>query len=160
MNSVVLSGGLRVTYPDGFVVMSEEDLLQVYRKTFPGMWGIWDRNLHAALTVHPNDGGGASKLFGKVVSTRDLAERAEKQARKSLKRKGYELGGFFETQIGGSEAQGFDYTYRAGDVVQMGKIVIARRDTLCYTIFSFERAEGNPEGHEAIEAILGSMAFE
>ena len=75
--------------------------------------GAWDEEQHILLAIVWKD---APKLLGKLVSTKDLVDRAQKSLNKSYGTSSYHLDGRFDTQIAGCEAKGISYGYLVKDI--------------------------------------------
>ena len=153
---------LSLAYPEGFHVMSEAESYEVFGGDSPERWSIWDKDRHAIISVQMHES--KPGLFRKITSPFELAERAEKAARKAYADGGYTSGSFQEREIAGEKACGFDFGYTVDDVVQIGRIDVfmkpIKRGTHCYTLF-LHSSKANAEENLAIyEEFLASFKFE
>ena len=47
----IINNEISIGIPDGFHVMSEEELTKVYVTKDPKRWGIWDNDRHVIISV-------------------------------------------------------------------------------------------------------------
>lgn len=156
MNDVVVHGSLNLSYPDGFGVMDEEELRLLYQDDNTDRWGIWDKERHLIFVVYWHD---SSALLGKMVGTKSLAKRAERLLSKGLKANAYHCDGFYSTQVAGTEAEGFVYTYQVQDVNQVARVTVLRHGACCYTLYWYAREEGDPTDAQVLDDLLASISF-
>ncbi len=98
METVVLNNEMQLSYPDGFHVMSEEELSKMtFYGEAPG-WCISDPERHIDLSVSWKKTNG---LFAKILNTREIAKNMEAQIRKPMGQYGYRLDSFLEKELGG-----------------------------------------------------------
>ena len=156
MGSTVLHDELSLSFPDSFEVMGDDELREGYLDDNPNRWGIWDRQRHVIIVVYWHD---SNALLARMVSTKGLAERAERLMAKSYAGHGFQLGGFFEMEVAGHEARGFSYRYDLRGVGQSAETVVLKHGKCCYTLYYYAREGGKPSDHEAFENVLESMRF-
>lgn len=126
MVTATINDELTLSYPKSFRVMGADELRQAYQADPTHIWGIRDEGRHAIVAIFTHDAGSAGKLFGKMVTEKDLAKRAEKKVRKAMRANGYRLGGFFSRELAGHPAHGFRYAYEVGDVAQSAQAIVLR----------------------------------
>ena len=156
MATTLIHDQLALTYPDSFAVMGADELREGYLDDNPNRWGIWDRNRHVIIVVYWHD---SNAFLARLVSTKDLAKRAQKLVAKAYAGHGYQLGQFFETQVGGQQAHGFGYRYDLQGTGQVAEAVVTKYGKCCYTLYYYAREEGSPTDREVFKDVLQSASF-
>lgn len=156
MVDTVVHGGLHLSYPDGFEVLGEDELRQLYRDDNQDRWGVRDRDRHLIFVVFWHD---SNALLGKLAGTKSLARRAERLMSKALKAYAYRCGGFFSTRIGETKAEGFAYDYQVQGVDQAARTIVCRKGACCYTLYWYARKDGDPADAQVFEDLLASVSF-
>lgn len=158
MNSAKVNRELSVTYEDGFLAVSPEDMRRLMWDENPDRWGIWDKERHIIIAVfYHTSPGFVAKLFGNPEA---IAKNNESSLKKTYRNSSYQFNGFYETEIAGHRAYGFEYEYSAGDVRQSGRMDVIMHQRTCYTFYCFARKERREESFELYDRFLKSAAFE
>ena len=156
MVDTVVQEGLRRSAPDGFEVLGEEELRELYRDDNRDRWGIWDKGRHLIFVIYWHD---SNALLGRLAGTRSLAKRAERLMSKAFGANAYRCEGFFSTQVGGVEAEGFSYAYQVQGVDQIAQTIVCRRGACCYTLYWYARKDGDPSDAQVLDDLLASISF-
>ena len=155
MRKAIVNDSLEVSQPDGFRIMSHEQLCQAYGLEYDCMWGMRDEERHVILTVFWKV---SNKLISMLGSAKLVAEQSEKNLRRRYKKMGYHSDGLFETEVAGIQGWGFRYGYTPeGAAAQSCETVVIKDGTCCYTIMYHTRTERAQENRPLYEEILGSM---
>ena len=155
MKKATVNDSLEVSQPEGFRIMSHEELCQAYAFDYDCMWGMRDEERHVILAVFWKV---SNKLVSSLASAKLVAEQAEKGLRRRYKKMGYHSDGLFETEVAGRKAWGFRYGHApAGAAEQTCETVVVKDGTCCYTIMYHTRAECAQENRALYEEILASM---
>ena len=163
MHQIVLNEEFSLSYPDGFEEISRETLEAMYHDSHGDLWGIEDKERHAKILITWHE---ANAFLGKLVSTRELCNRAEKVTRQKLKKYGYSCTDFFRTEAGGLEADGFCYEYvkegtdMAADILVLKHKSEKHRKSVCYHILYYSRKEMDDGNREVLKGILESVEIE
>ena len=153
----LVNATLAIELPEGFVEMDPAELTKNSGSDYPNILGFKDEERHVIIAFMWKE---SSKLLLKTMSTKSLAERAEKGASRGNKPFGYHCDGFFETQIAGEEAHGFRYGYTVEGVAQYAETMVIKHEACSYTLYYYTRvncAEANQALHDELFA---SLAFE
>lgn len=157
MDTTHIDETLVIQLPAGFRVMEKAEVQKVFSLDYQDLWGAWDEERHILLAIVWKD---APKLLGKLVSTKDLVDRAQKSLNKSYGTSGYHLDGRFDTQIAGCEAKGISYGYLVKDISQDGEVIIFRHGRRTYTLYYYARTELAEQSQPIHDALLESLTFE
>ena len=145
---------LGVTLPDGFCVVSLEDLQAAYGMRYPNMWGVRDDERHIALNVIWKDSG---EMLTRLASEKSLAKRNEKVLSKAYRSSGYRCDGFFSRELAGRESQGFRCSYQVDGISQICESMVFKCGKRCYTLYYYTRPELAKTNQSTYEAILSSL---
>ena len=156
MATEVLNEILSITYPDGFHVMSGEELGSIsFYKEAP-KWSISDPERHMILSVYwrPNKG-----FFGRLADEKDVEETVEGSTRKLMKPYGYKLQEQSARKIGGEEGEGFRFTYKVQDIEMTGETVIIQKDNSTYYFYCYYRTELQEESQKTLNEIADAVVW-
>ena len=155
MRKAIVNDSLEVSQPDGFRVMSHEELCQAYGLDYDCMWGMRDEERHVILAVFWKV---SSKLISMLGSAKLVAEQSEKNLRRRYRKSGYHSDGLFETEVAGLRGWGFRYGHSPmGAAEQSCETVVIKDGTCCYTIMYHTRTERAHTNRALYEEILASM---
>lgn len=156
METVKLNNDLDLSYPDGFHVMTEEELKK--HKYFEGAPGfcIEDPERHIILSVSWRQ---ANPFVAMIAGTADIARNMEAKIRKPMKKFDYQTEGFMKRDIGGRTADGFRYTYKVQDIVMCGESLSARNGSNFYYIHSYYRDALREESLAVLDGIFGAAVW-
>lgn len=157
MNRSLINNELTVCYEDGFHTVSAGELNSMFRDTNPDRWGIWDKERHIIIAVFFHTSGGLlAKLFGDPQA---IAKNNESVLKKTYRNSDYQFNGYYETEIAGHRAYGFEYEYSVGDVRQSERMDVIMHERTCYTFYCFARKEMKDESFAVYDGFLQSASF-
>lgn len=154
MKQALINSELSVTYPNSFRDMELAELQLSFGTAYKSMWGIRDDKHSMIVAVIWKEAG---KLLQKLVSTKSLAQKYEKDMQKALQSDDYALDTLFEREIAGQEAQCFSYTYTRDGVKQHGETTVFRRGRCNYTLYYYTQARKAGANRTAYEKLLSSL---
>ena len=79
-NTARIHHELEIAYPDGFHLMSAEELQQAYKSDYPNMWGIRDEDRHIIIAIFWKE---SNELLTKLVNAKSQAKRVENSWRRA-----------------------------------------------------------------------------
>ncbi len=156
METVLLNDQLSVSIPDGFHVMSREEISQLNFSGEAPQWCIRDEERHVIFTIAWKK---TNALFSMVLSEKDVAKSMEKSLRGSMQSVNYQLEEFVSSSLDGKSAEGFTYDYVVDDVGMHGIIYSVKQKKCFYYIYGYIRQQLRKEGEEAVEQILNSISW-
>lgn len=156
MNTAQLNGVLSLTYPDGFHVMTAEEMTgyQFYSDA-PG-WCISDPDRHVMLSVSWKKTAG---ILAMMVKPKDVAVNMEQQISRAMGQYDYHSAGFLSRKPGGKEAEGFRYTYRVGETDMTGESYCVKNKSTFYYLHFYYRTAMAEESLKVVEEILDSASW-
>lgn len=156
METAVLNEILNITYPDGFHVMSEEELGNTsFYKEAP-KWSISDPERHMIISLYWRENKG---FFGKLADEKDVEETVEGKTRKIMKPFGYKLQDQFKQDMGSEEGEGFRFTYKVQDIEMTGETVIVQKDGSTYYFYSYYRTELEEDSRKTLDEIAKAIVW-
>ena len=147
---VVLNQELMISIPEGFHVMSEEELSKLNHYGQIPNWCVSDPDRHIILSVSWKKSGFASLLLNTV----EVAKKMEGEIHRLLSSYGYELKGYITANLGGVSADGFRCSYIAQDVPMIGESLSAKKGKVFYYIHGYLREELQEESLRTLEEIF------
>ncbi len=131
MNDLKITDELHMEYPDTFHVMDEKEKESLNSMTGDDFVGLSDPDSHIIVAVGYKTIPGFSAM---LLSAKDIARNMEKQLSKPMRLFSYARGRFKDTEIGGIDASGFDYSYEVQGIVMLGESYVVKKNK---TIFYF-----------------------
>ena len=157
MGSTQLNNEMNLQYPDGFKIMSEEELRKhKFYEEAPGFC-INDPERHIVLSVSWRQ---ANPFVAMLAGTADIARNMEAKIRKPMNKFGYHLEEFMTRQIGGKTADGYRYTYSVQDVGMVGESLSVKSGSNFYYIHSYFREELREESLKLLDQIFADVTWE
>ncbi len=153
---VVLNQELMISIPEGFHVMSEEELSRLNHYGQIPNWCVSDPDRHIILSVSWKKSGFASFL----LNTAEVAKKMEGEIHRLLSSYGYELKGYITENLGGVSADGFRYSYIAQDVLMIGESLSAKKGKVFYYIHGYLREELQEESLRTLEEIFRTFHWQ
>ncbi len=155
MEQEIVNGAFAMPVPDGFHVMSEEELTKLFMKPDPDRWGIWDQERHIMLTLEWKK---YSPLALKMTNVKNIAARNEQLMRKALKKYSYQPEGAFSGRIAGLEAEGYRYLYQVQGIEQTAECLLFAERSLVYRMTCVGRVENRAANRAFFESIVDSVS--
>ncbi|MBQ1467757.1 MAG: hypothetical protein IIZ27_04700 [Solobacterium sp.] len=146
----VLNQELMISVPEGFHVMSEEELSKLNHYGQIPNWCVSDPDRHIILSVSWKKSGFASLL----LNTAEVAKKMEGEIHRLLASYGYTLKEFISEDIGGISADGFRYSYTAQNVPMIGESLSVKKGKVFYYIHGYLREELQEESLRTLEEIF------
>ena len=149
-----INGELALPRPEGFVVMSPEELARAYTCDNSDRWGMWDKKRHIMVTVLWQR---YNPLLAWLADMKTLVKRNEQLTSRGYKDHDYRLEGFRSRDVRGMAGEGYRFTYRLGDVVQRIDTVLVKKGRTVYSLSCIGRPENSAVDQAVFEAILDGI---
>ena len=149
-----INGELSLPRPEGFAVMSPEELDRAYTCNSPDRWGIWNKERHIMVTMLWHR---YNPLLAWLADMKTLVRRNEQVNRRGYKDHDYQLEGFWSRTVGGMAGEGYRFTYRLGDVAQRIDTVLIKKGRTIYSLSCVGRPENTARDEALFEAILDGI---
>ncbi len=154
MNEATVNNSIAVRYPDGFKVMTEEDLAKAYQDDHKTRWGIMDEGSHMVFCIYWNE---SNRILVALADTKTICKNTEANLRRMMDSREYELEGFRDLSIGGKKCPGFRHRYTLQDIRYVSDVVIMKKGNTCYTFYCYTKEECEAANRDVLEGILGSI---
>ncbi|MBQ6487711.1 MAG: hypothetical protein IJI75_00650 [Solobacterium sp.] len=152
----IINNEISIGIPDGFHVMSEEELTKVYVTKDPKRWGIWDNDRHVIISVLWQDLNAFTAMLADIDAA---AVRNEQLTKKGYEGHDYAMKGFHDADISGSHARGYSFTYRIQDISQRVDTLLFKAGRRIYSINCIGRNENREQDHELFKEILKTVSI-
>ena len=157
MSTTQLNNELNLTYPDGFKVMTPEDLKQYkFFEEAPGFC-INDADRHIIISVSWRQ---SNPFVAMLVSSADIAKNMEAKIRKPMGQYGYTLEGFMSREVGGKTADGYRYAYEVKGIGMVGESLSLKSGGNFYYIHSYFRQELREPSLQVLDKVFTSVTWE
>ena len=134
MAAITLNDEMKVTFPEGFTVMSREELKQAYGDDIPDRYGMKDAEKHIIFCVYWHEG---PKFLSKLADCKSLRDRCEKLISKSMR----------------------NHSYILQDIEFVSEVRVLKKDNVCYTLYYYTRSETEKANEPVRDEILNSISF-
>ena len=149
MNSMIVNEELTMNVPEGFHIMTEEELAQLKYFDKP-MWLITDPDRHIIFTISWRKSGLAALL----LKPKEVIKKMEPQLRKVMKPYDYRFQDYLETDMGGQQAEGFLYAYKSKEIDMCGVAFSVKKGKVFYYIYCYMREELLGKSRPVLEEIM------
>ncbi|MBE6989550.1 MAG: hypothetical protein E7426_02235 [Ruminococcaceae bacterium] len=156
MEQVRLNEDLGLSYPDGFQVMSAEELSKLRFSGGAPQWCISDPERHMILSISWKKVNG---LVAKLLSAKDIAKDTEAKLSRPMKTYGYRMEDFFELELDGKSTAGFLYRYTVQGIGMSGKTLTVKNGRTIYYIYFYFRTAARKASLETLDEILDSVRW-
>jgi hypothetical protein len=157
MLTETINDELTIRVPDGFEVMSQEDLAAAYGdvKDKSEKWGMRDRDRHIMITVRWDH---HSSMRMKLINVEATATAQQKTTARLYAKSDYHLIDTFTRTVAATEAAGYALTYTVEGITQAATLMWLKGKNDVYGISAFSRPE-HDQSPAVIEEILDSITF-
>ena len=143
--------------PDTFEAMSGDDLRKLSENGGDSHgWGVRDRERHVIVTAlwkrYP-------ALLAWLADLKSIARRNEQLTRRAYEGNGYRSGGFFSIRAGEEKAEGFRYSFRAGDAVRSVDCCLIKDGRTVYAFLCAGPEETAEADRALFREIMGSLEY-
>ena len=156
MNDIKLNT-LRLHYPEGFHVLSDEELSKYNYYNGKPSWAISDPDRHILSCVSWKKANAFAKMLFK---SKDVAKSMESKLKELMVQYEYEFKESISRSLDGERADGFKYTYTAQDIAMTGESFSVIREKTYYYIHFYYRQELEEESLSVINGMLDSITWE
>ena len=154
MNSLIVNEELTMNVPEGFHIMTEEEMAQLKYFDKP-MWLITDPDRHMIFTVSWRKSGLAALL----LKPKDIIKKMEPQLRKAMKPYDYGFQSYLQADMGGLPAEGFLYAYKSKKLDMCGAAFSVKKGKTFYYIYCYMREEFLGESRLVLEEIMQGVCW-
>ena len=154
MERILLNDELTMICPDGFRILSKEEMDRMQFLEDGPCVCLSDPERHLLASVGWKRPG---PLAGLLLNARDLAKNMEKTVQSSLRSAGYHCRGFDTKQIAGNRSEGFSYEYSAQGTEMAGMSYVTKIAGTIYYFNFYARAEGEALALPIWDEMLGSV---
>ncbi len=156
MGKELINGTVTLEMPESFRTMSAEELRKAYQSDETNRWGARDPEGHAILTVMWKD---YPLLLSRLADLKTICKKNEQLSARGYAGHGYRCEGFFSAAAGGQPAEGYRFTYTAGETEQAAETVLFKRNRTVYSLTWVGRPENREADRETFAGILAGMSF-
>jgi hypothetical protein len=154
MQEALVNGEILISVPDGFDVMDDSLMDDLYEDHNHDRWGIIDRENHMVLTVFWHMPNG---LLLKMVPTKTICKSTEERLSARLKDHDYKFEKHFRRLLCNIEGEGFRHSYSIRGYQYIAEIIVFKQGNVCYTVYAYSRTEMEPVNRPQLNDILESM---
>ncbi len=157
MEKIILNNEMNLHLPEGFHVLSEEELRQYPAAEETPDWGASNPEQHILTVISWRKRNG---FLSALAGLKELSKTMEDRMRKIMQPYGYQLESFVSRRIGGLEAEGFRYDYTAQETAMSAESLIAKKGKNFYYIHSYYHTALKEESLSTLENLFGSAGWE
>ena len=153
MNEAVINNKLKLSYPDGFHVMEEEELTR-YFGSAANRWGVFDPERNMIISVSWKKAG----FFGFMKDAETVLIDAEAHMKRSLVN--YQCTKAFKTKIGKRKGRGVHFEYRldASARVHTGEMRVIKAGGAFYALRYIGRKPADEANLKLFEEVIESVS--
>ncbi|MBO4217972.1 MAG: hypothetical protein J5887_00480 [Erysipelotrichaceae bacterium] len=156
MERVLLNNELELTCPEGFRVLSEEEMNKFsFPNEKPGcILENQDSHITVSLAWRPING-----LLALLVNVRELAQKMAQYVSEADQPYDHRQSDCFTGSVAGEKSAGFDYHYKAQDIDMDGRAIVVRHRRTLYYMYFYSRSALREPSLKLIDEIISSMNF-
>ncbi len=156
MAELVLNDVLHLTYPEGFHIMTNEELKEMaFVQKGPGEC-LFDPARHMMISFGWRKGSGFSYIR---LKAKEIAHHDEKLVRQSMWKDRYSFECFSSRTIGGEQAEGFCYNYQDQKHNMSAESIVLKHNKFFYYFHVHTRSSVRGENLALWEDMLRNMHF-
>lgn len=157
MSRQIINETFPLRIPDSFTVMSESDLRDLSKNGGdPFGWGVRDQDRHLIITAlwkrYP-------AWLAWIADLKSIAKKNEQLTAGAYAGHSYRLHEFFSLQAGEEKAEGFRYSYRAGDVIQAVDCYLVKEGKTVYAFLCGGREENAAADRALFREVMESLEY-
>ena len=143
--------------PDGFEVLTEEDLRGMYKNAGdPFMWGVRDKENHVIITAiwkqYP-------ALLAWTLDLKAIVKKNEQMTGKLHAAHGYRFLEFFSMQAGEEKAEGYRFAYVSEGITNVSNIFLIKDGRTIYAFICAGREENMDANREMFSRIMSTLEY-
>ena len=143
--------------PDGFEVLTEEDLGKMYRNIGDSFgWGVRDTENHVIITVlwkqYP-------ALLSRMLDLKAIVKKNEQLTGKAHAAHGYRFLEFFSMQAGDEKAEGYRFSYDKEGMTQVCSNCLIKDGRTIYAFMCVGREENMDADKETFRQIMETLEY-
>lgn len=143
--------------PDGFEVLTEDDLRKMYRNVGdPFRWGIRDTENHVIITAlwkqYP-------ALLSWMLDLKAIVKKNEQLTGKAHAAHGYRFLEFFSMQAGDEKAEGYRFFYDKEGITQACSNCLIKDGRTVYAFICVGREENMDTDRETFSRIMETLEY-
>lgn len=143
--------------PDGFEVLTENDLSKMYRNVGdPFQWGVRDTENHVIITAlwkqYP-------ALLSWTLDLKAIVKKNEELTGKAHAVHGYRFQEFFSMQAGDEKAEGYRFSYDKEGITQACSNCLIKDGRTIYAFICVGREENMDTDRETFRRIMETLEY-
>ena len=156
MTAETINGDLKVMVPDGYRVMSAEEMKAMFLDENPNRWAMRNEVMHHTVAVfyHKSD-----PFLSMLADAKSVAESTQLRLAEGLLSHQYRKGESFSLTVCGQKACGFTYRYVNHEVPTDGTVIVFKHGNICYTVYGYSAQDYTDANRPVFESICNSMQF-
>ena len=143
MSNEVINNQLQITVPDGFRILTKEEMKAMYLDDNPDRWGMRNDEMHHTVAV--------------LADAKGIAESTQMKLSAGLSAYQYQKGKFFPAMVSGKDAYGFTYRYVNHGVPTDGTVLVFKNKNICYTVYDYSAEDFTEANRSVFEEICSSL---
>lgn len=147
---------LNIIVPDGYRVMSAEEMTAMFLDDNPDRWAMRNEANHHTVAVFYHK---SNPFLSMLANAKSVAESTQLRLAEGLFSHQYQKGESFPLAMCGQKAYGFTYRYINHEVPTDGTVIVFKHGNICYTVYGYSAAEYTETNRPMFETICKSMHF-
>ena len=156
MEQLLINDEMNITIPEGFTVLSAEQIAEMNYIDNPPQFCMRNEEKHIIFSIAYKK---TNRFFAALLSAKDIAGSMEKGLEGPMAQFGYELEGYTSRKVGGKASTGFGYNYQVDDVGMHGAAYSVKTKGTFYYLYAYIRQESREEGLKTVTEILDGISF-
>ena len=157
MGRQTINGSFTLKIPDGFEVLTENDLHKMYRNAGdPFGWGVRDAENHMIITAiwkqYP-------ALLSWTLDLKAIVKKNEQLTGKIHAAHGYRFLEFFSMQAGDEKAEGYRFSYDKEGITQVCSNCLIKDGRTIYAFICVGREENINTDRETFRRIMETLEY-
>jgi hypothetical protein len=147
---------LNLMIPEGYRVMSAEEMQAMFLDDNPNRWTMRNEAMHHTVAVFYHK---SNPFLSMLADAKSVAESTQLRLAEGLLSHQYQKGESFPLAMCGQKAYGFTYRYINHEVPTDGTVIVFKHGNICYTVYGYSAAEYTETNRPMFETICKSMHF-
>jgi len=156
MTAETINGDLKVMVPDGYRVMSAEEMKAMFLDENPNRWAMRNEVMHHTVAVFYHK---SNPFLSMLADAKSVAESTQLRLAEGLLSHQYRKGESFPLTVCGQKAYGFTYRYVNHEVPTDGTVIVFKHGNICYTVYGYSAQDYTDANRPVFESTCNSMQF-
>ncbi len=157
MEQFTVNNEMKFECPDGFRILSEEEVRQMNSLGGAPAYVLKNEDKHIIVSFACKEENGLAAM---MVNAKDMVKKMADSLKKANQPYGYQQAEYFSRKFGSEKAEGLCYSYTVQGIGMNAQAMTVKHGKTFYYVYVYYRKSLKEESLPVIEEVLNSVTFE